>query len=89
MKTLVGIVLTAAALGAVGCTTTEKTWTADEPPPLAKGDPSTTTVDPIRLPAGGARVSADTIDDTNYQDAARRLESEINADRRALSKTGR
>ena len=89
MKTLVGIMLTAAALGAAGCTATEKSWVADEPPPLAKSDPSTTMVDPVRLPAGAARVSADGIDDTNYQDAARRLETEINADRRALSKAGK
>ena len=89
MKKLVAIMLTAAALGAAGCGTTEKTWVADEPPPLAKSDPLTTTIDPVRLPAGGARVSADAIDDTNYQDAARRLETEINADRRAFSKAGR
>ncbi|HKB02174.1 MAG TPA: hypothetical protein VKD90_08145 [Gemmataceae bacterium] len=89
MKTLVGILLTAAALGAVGCTTTEKSWVADEPPPLAKSDPSTTTVDPVRLPAGAGRVSADDIDETNYSDAAKRLQTEFNNDKRALSKAGK
>jgi len=89
MKKRVAIMLTAAALGAAGCGTTEKTWVADEPPPLAKSDPLTTTIDPVRLPAGGARVSAADIDDTNYAEQARRLQAELNNDKRALSKAGR
>jgi hypothetical protein len=89
MKTLVGIMLTAAALGAAGCGTTEQTFTADTPLPIVRGDPATTTVDPVRLPAGGPRVAADDIDDTNYADQARRLQAELNADKRALSKAGK
>jgi hypothetical protein len=89
MKKLVTIMLTAAALGAAGCGTTEKTWVADDPPPLAKNDPSTTTVDPVRLPAGAARVAADDINDDNVHDSVRRLTAELNADGRALSKAGK
>jgi hypothetical protein len=89
MKTLAGIILTAAALGLAGCGTTERSWVADEPPPLAKGDPGTTTVDPVKLPAANTRVSAEDINDDNYADQARRLQAELNADKRALSKAGK
>jgi hypothetical protein len=89
MKKLVGIMLTAAALGLAGCGTTEKSWMADEPPPLAKNDPGTTTIDPIKLPAANTRVSADDINDDNVQDSVRKLEAGMRAEQRALSKAGK
>jgi hypothetical protein len=89
MKTLVGIMLTAAVVAAAGCGTTEKSWVADAPPPISKGDPSTTTVDPVKLPAAGARVSADDINDDNVRDSVRKLSAELNADGRAQAKTGK
>jgi hypothetical protein len=89
MKTLAGMMLTAAALGLAGCGTTEKSWVAEEPPPLAKSDPGTTTVDPVKLGGIGARVTADGINDDNVHDSVRRLTAEMNADGRALSKAGK
>jgi len=89
MKTLVAIMLTAAVLVAAGCGTTEKSWVADQPPPIAKSDPGTTTIDPVKLPAGNTRVSADEINDENYQDSAHKLEAGMRADQRALSKAGK
>lgn len=89
MKLLVGMMLTAAVVAAAGCGTTEKSWVADAPPPISKGDSATTTVDPVKLPAANTRVSADEIDETNVRDQAKRLESELNDNQRALSKVGR
>ena len=79
-------------LGAAGCTTTsaEKKYQADEPPPLARGERAgPTTLDPVKLPPAQTRVSAEDIDETNLADAARRLESEMKVEQRALSKAGR
>lgn len=89
MKLLVGMMLTAAIIGLAGCGTTEKTWVADQPPPIMKTDPATTTIDPTKLPAANTRVSADEIDETNVRDQYKRLESELNDNQRALSKVGR
>jgi hypothetical protein len=89
MNKLCGLLLCAAVLAAVGCGTTEKSYMADQPPPLAKADGRTTELDPVKLPGGGGRVTADRIDNTNYHDEIRALESEINAEERALSKVGK
>jgi hypothetical protein len=89
MKTLAGIILTAAALGLAGCGTTEKSWVADEPPPIARGDLATTTVDPVKLPAANTRVSAADITDDNVQESVQKLEAGMRADQRALSKAGK
>jgi hypothetical protein len=112
MKKLIGLAMTAVALGAVGCSTTnaEKQYAADSPPPLAsnsrsdknypavadplasnsrgdKGGP--TVIDPVRLPRAKTQVSADDIDDTNVMDAVRKLEGEMNAEKRASARAGR
>lgn len=82
--------LLAALLGAVGCTTTtaDRQWTADEPPPLATNTrpvASVTELDPTKLPPAQTRVSADDIDDQNYHDQARKLESELKVQGRAMT----
>ena len=77
-----------AGLVATGCTTTspEKKYTADQPPPLAKGERAGPTEIPAtKLPAAQTRVSAEDIDDVSYSDAARKLESEMKFEKRALS----
>ena len=82
--------LLAALFGAVGCTTTnaDRQWTADEPPPLATNTrpvASATETDPSKLPPANTRVSADGIDEQNYHDQARRLESELKVQGRAMT----
>jgi hypothetical protein len=81
-----------AGLGAVGCTGPTaggRQWAADpdKPPPLQTSSRSggTTDVDPSKLPPAQTRVSADDIDDQNYQDSLRKLESETKVEKRALS----
>jgi hypothetical protein len=95
MKKLIGLALTAVALGAVGCSTTnaEKQYTADTPPPLASNTRSdrgsSTVIDPVKLPRAKTQVSADEIDDTNVMDSVRKLEGEMNAEKRASVRAGR
>ena len=91
-----GIALAAllAGLGTLGCTTTtaDRQWTADEPPPIQSNTRATTgpaVSDAGKLPAPQTRVSADDIDETTLADAVRKLEGEMNYDKRALSKAGR
>jgi hypothetical protein len=77
-----------AALLAAGCTSTsaDKKYMADQPPPLARGDRGgPTELDPVRLTTAQTKVSAEDIDESNYQDALRRLQSERNVEQRALS----
>lgn len=85
--------LLAALLGAVGCTTTtaDRQWTADEPPPLATNTrpAAPAEVDPSKLPPAQTRVEPDSIDEQNYQDQARRLESELKVQGRAMTQAGR
>ncbi|HJZ94424.1 MAG TPA: hypothetical protein VKE40_26405 [Gemmataceae bacterium] len=96
MKKLSTLVF-AAALGAVGCmgTTGPKSYEADAPLAVEtsakadKPDRRTTEPEPTRVPAGTARVHADDIDDSNYQDSLRQLQSDVNQDRKALGKAGR
>jgi hypothetical protein len=89
-----GFVLAAlvAGLGAIGCTGTTpggRQWAADpdKPPPLQTKSSSggTTDVDPVKLSPAQTRVSADDIDEQNYQDSLRKLESETKVEKRALS----
>jgi hypothetical protein len=95
MKKLIGLAMTAIALGAVGCSTTnaEKQYAADTPPPLAsntRGETGSATVlDPVRLPPARTQVSADDIDESNVMDTVRKLEAEMNADARARARVGR
>ena len=89
MKKIFGLMLTAAALAAVGCTTTsEKTWTADQPPPLVSDDTRPTEVPKVKLSSSTRPpVSADEITDENVQDYVRRLQAEIDEGHRsAMSK---
>ena len=86
MNKLILLVL-AAALAAAGCGTTDQSFMADTPLPIAKGEPATTTVDPVRLTAG--RLSADDINDENVPEAVAQLEGEIRADKRTMSKVGK
>ena len=95
MKKLIGLALTAVALGAVGCTTTnaEKKYTADTPPPLASSTrgakAGSTVIDPMKLPPPKTQVSAENIDDSNVIDSVRKLEGEMNAEKRASARVGR
>ena len=92
--------LFAAAVGATGCTGTTgpKSYEADAPLAIEssakaekaeKADRRTTDSEPTRIPAGTARVHADDIDDSNYQDSFLQLQSGVNQDRKALGKAGR
>ena len=90
MKKAFALAVLLASLGAVGCTSTtpDKKYTADQPPPLAKGERSgagPTTLEPVKLPPSQVGVRAESIDEGNYLDSVRRLEGGIRADQRALS----
>ena len=89
MTKVCGLFLAAAVLAAVGCGTTEKTWTADEPPPLAKADPRTTELDPVRLPAGERVVAAEDITEDNLHESLLKLGGGIKDDSRSLSRVGK
>jgi hypothetical protein len=101
MKTLVGLVLFAALTATVGCATTDgDRYAADKPPPLAKTepaaspalskhDPAATTIEPVKLTTSRTSITADEINETNYPDAARRLEGELKSDGRVSAKVGR
>ncbi len=89
-----GLILAAivAGLGAVGCTGTTpggRQWAADpdKPPPLQTNTRAggATEVDPVKLSPAQTRVSAEDIDEQNYQDSLRKLESETKVEKRALS----
>ena len=84
------LLLLAAVLGTVGCTTTtaDRQWTADEPPPVATGTRPVAArdeVDPSKLPPAQSRVAAEDVDEQNYQDLARKLESELKVQGRAMT----
>jgi hypothetical protein len=88
MKKTFALATLIAGLVATGCTTTspEKKYTADQPPPLAKGERAGPTEIPAtKLPAAQTRASADEIDESNYQDQARRLGSEMKYEDKALN----
>ena len=89
-----GLFLAALVAGAVGCTGTTpggRQWAADpdKAPPIQTntraGGAGAADVDPAKLPPANTRVSADDIDDQNYQDSLRKLESETKVEKRALS----
>jgi len=87
-----GFILAALVAGAIGCTGTTpggRQWAADpdKPPPLQTNTRAggTTEVDPVKLPPAQTRVSAEDIDEQNYQDSLRKLESETKVEKRALS----
>jgi uncharacterized protein involved in exopolysaccharide biosynthesis len=96
MKKLCAMVF-AAALGAAGCmgTTGPKSYEADAPLAVEtsvkaeRPDRRTTEPEPTRTPAGTARVHPEDIDDSNYQESLRQLESDLKQDRKALGKAGR
>lgn len=95
MKKLIGLAMTAVALGAVGCSTTnsEKQYAADTPPPLASNTRTAkagpTVIDPVRLPPAKTQVSKDDIDESNVMDTVRKLEGEMNAEKRASARAGK
>jgi hypothetical protein len=91
MKTLVGLMLTAALAATVGCATTDDDkYLADRPPPLAKNDHQpATTIEPVKLTTSRTPVTADEINESNYPDMARRLDGELKNDGRASAKVGR
>jgi len=89
-----GLVLAALVAGAMGCTGTTpggRQWAADpdKAPPIQTstraGGATPADADPAKLPPASTRVSADDIDDQNYQDSLRKLESETKVEKRALS----
>jgi hypothetical protein len=90
MKTLIGLMLSAALVGAAGCATTEEDkYLADRPPPLANNNLATTTIEPVKLTTSRTPVKADEINENNYADMVRRLDGEIKADGRATAKAGK
>jgi hypothetical protein len=90
MKRLIALMLAAAFVGLAGCTTTEQDkYIADEPPPLAKREPAPTVVDPVKLTAARAPLTADEINESNVHDSLRRLESDVKTDGRAMTKVGK
>jgi hypothetical protein len=89
MNKLCGLMLGAAVLAAAGCGTTEKSYQADHPPPLAKADPRTTELDPVHLPGGPARVTKDAITRDNVDEEILKLEADIEKDARSFTKAGK
>jgi len=90
MKTLIGFMLVVALIASIGCAATEQDrYLADEPPPLAHKGPAPTVIDPVKLVAARAPLTADEIDDTNAGRMASRLESELKADGRTSANAGR
>ena len=87
MKKLCGLWICAAVLAAAGCGTTEKTWTADVPPPLAKDD--RTELDPVKLPSRDTRVLAEDINADNAHESLYKLADGIQNDGRSMSKAGK
>jgi len=93
MRKALALAAVLAGLGAVGCTGPTKggrQWAADpdKPPPLAtntRAGAGPTELDPVKLPPAHTRVVAEDIDESNYQDSLRRLESETKVEKRALS----
>jgi hypothetical protein len=75
-----------ATVGSVGCTTTspDKKYAADSPPPIQKNT-RPADGDLPKLPPSQARVNPEDIDETNYSEMSRKLESDIKFDGRALS----
>jgi len=89
MKTLSGLILSAALCGALGCTTTEKDkYMADHPPPLANRDRAPTAIDPVKQTTRTPLTAAE-INDTNVQQSYSRLESELKADGKSSANAGR
>ena len=92
MKTICALMLTA-ALGAVGCTTTGQSIGGDRyaaDAPLVEGKAGD------KAPAEGtsyappvSRVDPDSIDADTAHDLARRLQSDLKADRSATARAGR
>jgi hypothetical protein len=87
-----GLFVAALVAGAIGCTGTTpggRQWAADpdKAPPLQSGTRAggAADADPAKLPPASTRVSADDIDEQNYQDSLRKLESETKVEKRALS----
>jgi hypothetical protein len=54
-----------------------------------KPDRRSSEPEPTRTPAGTARVDPNDIDESNYQDSFRQLQSDVKQDRKALGKAGR
>jgi hypothetical protein len=75
-----------ATFGSVGCTTTspDKKYAADAPPPIQKNSRPAADDTP-KLPPSQVRVNPEDIDETNYKDMTRKLESDLKSDGRALS----
>jgi len=95
MKKLTAIMLTT-ALAAIGCVgpTGPKSYEADGPIAVEKSARDEKAdrpadVEPTRLPRASSRVSAADIDESNYGDYLRKLDSDIKQDRKALGKAGR
>jgi hypothetical protein len=90
MKTLIGLILTAGLIGALGCATTdEDKYLADRPPPLANRDRAPTQIEPVNLTTTRTPLTADEINDTNASRMASRLEGELKSEGRASAKAGR
>jgi hypothetical protein len=84
------------ALAAIGCVgpTGPKSYEADGPLAVEKSTRDekadrTADAEPTRLAPASARVSAEDIDESNYGDYLRKLDSDIKQDRKALGKAGK
>ena len=93
MKKLIAFASTAAIIAALGCTTMspDKKYAADKAPPLMKSADGRTELPPTKLSDARRRTPPDpgNIDETNYEDSLRRLDNDIQADKRAMTKVGR
>lgn len=92
MKPICALML-AAALGAVGCTTTQRATTANPytaDGPLADGPAAKAPAEPALFGPAVSRVGdPKEIDESNYQDALRRMQSDLKRDGSATAKAGR
>ena len=84
MKRIFALGLIASLVGAIGCTTTssEKSYVADQPPPLEKTGVKERVSMSSAMPEMTKQVSAEEIDENNVLDKTRLIENNL---RRELS----
>ena len=90
MKKTFALATLVAGLAAAGCTSMntnpDSRYKADQPPPVQKsGTVGQTELAPVKIPIARTNASADNIDETNLNDQARKLESEMKVEKRAMT----
>ncbi|MSR52167.1 MAG: hypothetical protein EXS09_02625 [Gemmataceae bacterium] len=92
MKRIFALGLIGALLGSIGCTTTgakEKSYTADQAPPLEKTAVKERVSMTPAMPDLIKRVSASEIDEGNAEEQARRLQNEMSREKSSAMKSPR